>query len=108
MNLSDQFGGVGGYWIDHYRGLQVIEKRAARQAMFQCVGAMYAVSEFGYANRAERRFTFGDPPGDVFEEARDVEVLPLSLDHDAGIEDYPRWAGSMAYRIPPSLLRRPS
>lgn len=106
MDLSDQFRSVGRNRIDHYSGLQIVEKRAAGLAAFGCVGAMDAVDEFGHADRAERSFTFADPLGNVLEKARHVEVVAARLDHDAGIEDYPQVGDPMACCVPRSRLRR--
>jgi len=88
MDFSGQFRGAGRDRIDRHRGLQVVEEGAAYLAAFRRVGAMDAMGEFGHADRAERRFAFADPFGNLPEEARHVESLPLGLDHDARIEDH--------------------
>lgn len=86
MDLPGQFRGVSRNRIDRDRGLQVVEERTAGLTAFCGVGAMHAVDEFGYADRAHRRFAFTDPFGNELQEASHVETLPLGLDRDTGIE----------------------
>lgn len=108
VDLPDQLRSVGCNRMDRHRGLQVVEERTTGLTAFGRVGAMDTVREFGHAYRAERRFTFADPLGNVFEEARHIERCRSASITTLESRITPRWAGSMAGCAPLSLLRRPS
>ena len=54
---------------------------------------MNTVCKFGHADGAKRRFPFADSSCYILQEACNVNTLTLSLNDDAGIEDYTQVGG---------------